>query len=299
MVLAAPQRYDACPFFNRTDAMLLFVDNLINVDFSYLHPERGMLGETWLASTALDGALDAQGMVCDFGDVKKRIRHFLDTSIDHCLLVPALSANLTLVEQGEDIELTWRYSNGRTLRCRSPKQAIILIDTTEITRDSVARWCVDQLKPQFAASIASLTLSFAEESIDGAFYHYSHGLKKHGGNCQRIAHGHRSRIGIWRNGARDHALEQDWANRWQDIYLGSDEDLVAEGELLKFKYRSQQGDFELDMPASQCYMLDTDTTVEWLATHIANTLAHECPGDTIKVQAFEGLHKGAIVESKV
>ncbi|UTA49229.1 6-carboxytetrahydropterin synthase [Simiduia sp. 21SJ11W-1] len=279
--------------------MLLFVDNLTNVDFSYLHPERGMLGETWLANTALDGALDAQGMVCDFGNVKKRLRHFLDTRIDHCLLVPAQSKHLELLENGDTIELVWRYGK-QALRCRSPRQAIVLIDAPEITAASVAQWCVMQLKPQFEASIAELRISFDEEPINSAFYHYSHGLKKHGGNCQRIAHGHRSRIHIWRNGVSDPALEKDWATRWQDIYLGTQEDLVAnENGLLKFAYRAQQGAFELDMPANHCYMLDTDTTVEWLATHIAHTLAAEAPGDTIRVQAFEGINKGAIVEACV
>lgn len=277
--------------------MLLFVDNLTNVDFSYLHPERGMLGETWLASTCLEGALDEQGMVCDFGDVKKRLRHFLDTAIDHCLLVPRHAECLTLLEDGDDIELRWRYGAGRELRCKSPKQAIILIDCDAINKDSVARWCVQQLKPHFANSIAKLSLSFEEESIDGAFYHYSHGLKKHGGNCQRIAHGHRSRIGIWRNNERDVSLEQAWAKRWEDIYLGSHEDCLGGEDTLRFAYRSQQGQFELDMPASQCYMLNSDTTVEWLASHIAQTLAAEFPGDAIRVKAYEGLHKGAIAEA--
>ena len=50
--------------------MRLFVDQLTNVDFSYLCPARGLLGETWLASIQLVGSLDEQGMVCDFGTVK-------------------------------------------------------------------------------------------------------------------------------------------------------------------------------------------------------------------------------------
>ena len=52
--------------------MHLFVDNLTNVDFSYLDADRGVVGETWLASIVLEGALDEQGMVCDFGIVKKK-----------------------------------------------------------------------------------------------------------------------------------------------------------------------------------------------------------------------------------
>ncbi|MDO6806920.1 6-carboxytetrahydropterin synthase, partial [Wenyingzhuangia sp. 1_MG-2023] len=68
------------------------------------------------------------------------------------------------------------------------------------------------------------------ERIDSAFYHYSHGLKKHNGNCQRIAHGHRSRIEIFCNGERSDELEQQWAQRWRDIYIGTSADLVANQE---------------------------------------------------------------------
>ena len=51
--------------------MHLFVEKLVNIDFSYLDVTRGLVGETWWASTSLEGALDQQGMVCDFGTVKK------------------------------------------------------------------------------------------------------------------------------------------------------------------------------------------------------------------------------------
>jgi 6-pyruvoyl-tetrahydropterin synthase len=173
--------------------MRLFVDNLTNVDFSYLHPQRGLLGETWLASTHLQGALDAQGMVCDFGVVKKTLRNWLDDELDHRLAVPALSPHLTLTEQGEQMVLQWRGASG-VIECESPRQAIALVNATEITPHSVSQWCIDQLKPLLPDTIDRLALDFAAETIDGASYHYSHGLKKNAGNCQRIAHGHRSRF---------------------------------------------------------------------------------------------------------
>ena len=72
--------------------MHLFVEKLVNIDFSYLDVTRGLVGETWWASTSLEGALDQQGMVCDFGTVKKVLREWLDREIDHCLLVPAQAA---------------------------------------------------------------------------------------------------------------------------------------------------------------------------------------------------------------
>ena len=83
--------------------MHLFVDNLTNVDFSYLDPKRGLVGETWLASIVLEGALDKQGMVCDFGIVKKTLRNWLDDTIDHSLVIAKQSSQLTLKQDDEVI----------------------------------------------------------------------------------------------------------------------------------------------------------------------------------------------------
>lgn len=278
--------------------MQLFVEQLTNVDFSYLDAKRGLVGETWWASAVLDGALDEQGMVCDFGIVKKTLRNWLDDELDHRLLVPVNSPALTLKHSGDIIELSWHGDNGDLMEMRAPRQAVALVDAEQITAKSVAHWCREQLRSHFPVNVEQLTLSFVAETIDGASYHYSHGLKKHNGNCQRIAHGHRSRIQIWLDDERSSALEQQWAERWADIYLGSKEDLISEqdGQLL-FRYSAQQGEFELSLPASRNYMMNTDTTVEFIARHLADTIKQQHPDSRVKVRAFEGVNKGAIADA--
>lgn len=288
--------------------MLLFVDNLTNVDFSYLDSDRGLLGETWLASTELDGALDDQGMVCDFGIVKRTLRDWLDATLDHCLLVPRHSKNLDILEEGDTIHIRWRFGDQQVLSCRSPAQAITLIDAEVITAETVANWSIQQLKSLLPDSVQKLDLQFAEEAMGtAAFYHYSHGLKKHDGNCQRISHGHRSRIEIWQDGLRAPQLEAVWSQRWCDIYLGSEEDLIKSptnadqgdsGDQYHFAYQSQQGAFELSLPKSCCELMTTDTTVEWIARFIAEQLKKQQSDDTsvIKVKAFEGIGKGAVYQ---
>jgi hypothetical protein len=81
-----------------------------------------------------------------------------------------------------------------------------------------------ELNTTIPGDIEKLHVSLNTELIGGAFYHYSHGLKKHNGNCQRIAHGHRSKIEIFVNGTRQPEMEKNWANQWQDIYIGTQED---------------------------------------------------------------------------
>ncbi|MFD1218467.1 6-carboxytetrahydropterin synthase [Microbulbifer celer] len=279
--------------------MHLFVDNLTNVDFSYLDHHRGVVGETWLANAALDGALDHQGMVVDFGIVKKTLRNWLDDELDHRLLVPTRSAHLSLQQEAGRLTLTWRLPAERKITVSGPEQAFALVEAESITAESVATWCVQQLAGVFPTSVDQLNLSFTCEEIPSPFYHYSHGLKKHDGNCQRIAHGHRSRIRIDRNGERSAELEHLWSQRWADIYLGTREDLQKEEDgQLHFAYRARQGDFALSIPSDRCELLHCDTTVEQLAQYIADTLAEQSPGDTLTVRAYEGIGKGAVAQSR-
>ena len=275
--------------------MHLFVEQLTNVDFSYLDLSRGIVGETWWASAILEGELDQQGMVCDFGTVKKVLRNWMDDEIDHRLLVPELAEGLTITQSADRIELRCDTARGPIIM-NAPREAVTLIDAKEITIQSVASWYIRQLESHFPNSIDQLSLDFTPEEINGAMYHYSHGLKKHDGNCQRIAHGHRSRIQIWLDGNRNQDEEAYWADLWKDIYIGSKEDLIDSPEdEYQFEYTAQQGEFYLSLSKQHCYLIDTDTTVELIANHLANKIKARHPNTQVTVRAFEGVNKGAMV----
>ncbi|TPE46571.1 hypothetical protein FJM67_15965 [Maribrevibacterium harenarium] len=286
--------------------MKLFVKNLTHVDLSYFCPERGVLGESWQTDVILTGKLNAEGMVCDFSIVKKQIKKWLDDHIDHTLVIPAEHPHVSIV-QLESARTQFVFDDGNPahrLECNAPTQAFCALPLTQISAAAAAHWVEQQILNLLPAELEAVAVRFTPEQTNAAQYQYSHGLKKHDGNCQRIVHGHRSVIEVYRNGTRDEALEQDWAQRWHDIYLGTDEDLLgiieeSSQRYHHFAYDGSQGFYELKIPSRQVYMLPCDTTVENLATYIANKLAHENQGDVIEVHAFEGIGKGAICSAQV
>jgi 6-pyruvoyl-tetrahydropterin synthase len=280
--------------------MRLFVNQLTVMDFSCLHPSRGLVGESWQVDIELQGGLDEQGMVLDFSDVKRRVKQLIDERFDHRLLIPADHTKLEV----EGDRISFIQDNGLRIRHQGPPEAVQFIPGKEITPASTARAIQLALEPELPDNVLSVQLTLSPETDEGAWYQYSHGLKLHCGNCQRIAHGHRSRIRIWRDGVRDEVLEQSWAGLLRDIYIGTESDLVAitswnDQSCFRFAYTAEQGDFELELAAERCYLINTESTVENIARHIREHLEAGYPGNRFRVQAFEGIGKGAISESSV
>lgn len=281
--------------------MILFVRDLTVIDFSYLCQQRGLLGESFIVDVELQGELDATSMVFDFGSVKKVIKKAIDQLIDHKLAYPTQAPCLNQrSEQHIDI-LQWQSARG-LIQIASPAEAHVAIDSLTINEQSVAAFLVEKIKPLLPSNVQKLTFSLRAEKSSSFYYHYSHGLKKHDGNCQRIAHGHRSTIEIFQNGMLSPRLNKYWTERWQDIYLATAEDQIAAencrylqanvGDLC-FQYQAPQGQFEMTIPAAHCEIVPCDTTVECLADYIAAQLQQLETG-SYKVVAYEGVGKGAI-----
>lgn len=273
----------------------LFVEHLTVIDCAFLDATRGLVGESWIVDVELEGQLDAQSMVLDFGDVKKRLKQTIDGSADHALLVPTRAGALLSQRIGDELLLEFIAADG-VYTHRSPAAAVCLVDTAAITADSVAAYLHPLLMAQMPANVEQLHLRLRTEAINGASYHYVHGLKKHAGLCQRIAHGHRSRIEVRVDGQRDAALEAQVAAHWRDAYLGTREDLLDNpgDDRLRFAYTAGEGPYELTLPATRVDLIDTDSTVEQLAALLAARLAPQRPGRLVEVRAYEGVRKGAI-----
>ena len=280
----------------------LFVEQLTVLDFSRLDRERGLVGESWIVDLELEGELDEQSMVLDFGLAKRLAREAAEDLADHKLLAPTRCGWVEISESAASGELHIE-APAAGLRLRSPGVAVCRLDAAEVTMPVLRRQLEAHLATVMPANVRRVRVGLREESTPGAYYHYSHGLKRHQGNCQRIAHGHRSRIEIYTGGRRNDHWERHWAERWRDIYLGSAEDLVAETRLgdrpaLRFAYLARQGEFELEIWRDRCEVVPADTTVERLAAYIATELGRMDPGTAFRVRAYEGVQKGAVAEHK-
>lgn len=285
--------------------MILFVRDLTVIDFSYLCQQRGLLGESYIVDVELHGELNATSMVFDFGHVKKVIKKAIDSLVDHKLAYPAGAGCLLQQQQGNTHILHWQSERG-LIQIASPAEAHVAIPGNAIDEQSVAGFLTEQITPLLPANVTALKFQLRTERSNSFYYHYSHGLKKHDGNCQRIAHGHRSTIEIYQNGMLSPRLNKYWTERWQDIYLGTSEDLVTPDKLQfikagaddhSFRYQAPQGWFEISLPQSHCEIVPCDTTVECLADYIADQLQQREPAD-YKVVAYEGVGKGAIAFSQ-
>lgn len=278
----------------------LFVDDLTVIDFSYLDPERGILGESWIVDLVLGGDLNNEGMVFDFGHVKKTVKAEIDRTLDHTFVVPRALPGLRVTPSTDRLDICLPPAPGRFgLDYSAPAAAVTLLDTGQVTPEAVRQAIEQRLRSVLPANVNQIQLTLRPEVIDGDWYHYSHGLKKHAGDCQRLIHGHRSRIQVFRDGQRWPEQEAEIARNWRDSYLVTAEDIVREHDwdgvhCYDIAYRANQGHFALTLPAHHCITFSTDTTVEL----IAQELAHQASGSAGKasgyVRAYEGVNKGAI-----
>ena len=125
--------------------------------------------------------------------------------------------------------------------------------------------------------------------------------QKHQGHCQRIAHGHRSRLEIEIDGQRQTQLETQWALLLKDSYIATNNHIIETFDHnhishTRLAYIAQQGGFSITLPTRQVFNIPTVSTVENIAAYLAEMIAKEHRGKVV-VRAFEGVEKGAIGEA--
>lgn len=281
--------------------MILFVNDLTVIDFSYLCNQRGPVGESWIVDVVLHGNLNEESMVLDFALVKKQIKRIIDDSIDHKLAIPTgLNGKYELND--ERVVVDYQFAEHH-LAMSAPKSSVCFITGEQVDVANTISFLKSVIMPAMPSNVKDIEFTLRPEHSRSFYYHYSHGLKKHDGNCQRIVHGHRSLIEVELDGIPMPRVQKEIADQWQDIYLGSQEDLI-EASMLQtvsalesdycFAYSASQGYFELAISKARCDILPCDSTVECIADYLANSIKSQYPDKRVKVKAYEGVGKGAI-----
>lgn len=287
--------------------MKLFVRDLTVIDASYLDTQRGFVGESYHVDIVLQGQLNEQSMLLDFSLAKKQIKKIIDGEVDHKLLVPHAADNCNVTFDEQRTQVDFKLADNSFIQLKCPNQAYCLLESETITLELLETYLEQVILLQLPENIVALEIKLRTEEIETPYYHYTHGLKKHDGNCQRIAHGHRSKIDIFIDDTYNKELVKDWAHRWQDIYLLSNEDIIEQSNLsfvvensandtLCTAYHAPQGYFELLLPAYRAEVLPKDTTVEELADYICTKIKARYSENKVTVYAYEGIGKGAIAE---
>ncbi len=268
----------------------IFYQGVTNLDYSLV--EGGEIrGNSLMVDVKIYGRKGGEGIVYDFSVVKKKIKEIIDRECDHRLIISdqeksfSLKNGIGLFDNGEII-----YSAPADAFCILKKGALI---------EDIKKYLEEKIKSELPENITLIELDLYKftEMEDGAIFFYTHGLKNHQGNCQRLLHGHRSTIKIWVDGIRATDVEQKVVQKWNiSTHFIFRENIKSSDDLnVDISYKASQGEFNLTIPRSSVYILDCETTAENLNLEFLKLALEFVPKyKKIKVMATEGIMKGAI-----
>jgi 6-pyruvoyl-tetrahydropterin synthase len=287
----------------QNEVVRLFVRELTVLDYAYWDAHSGPLGGSLDVDVTFVGLLDHEGVVFDFSLAKKAVKSVIDDLCDHRFVVPKNCLEMEPEGQGDEALFRAKYVNGE-LFYRCPKQGFCAIDTDKVTLGAIKRYLEAEVMKVMPQNVDAVEIELREELLEDApFYRYTHGLKQHYGNCQRLVHGHCNRVDVFVEGERSLALEKKVAERFSNVHLAFPENILSSGALVgqrqdhleevELSYRSSQGEFFLRMPGCDVYAMPLETTVENISRHIRDCVEDALKGERVEVFAYEGIRKGA------
>lgn len=281
----------------------LFLRDLTVLDFAFFDETQGLLGESYYVSAELEGSLDEQDFLLDFGPAKKALKEAVDTFADH---------KLVLAAEGKGVE---RSSSTLTLSTPTefysytcPKEAVVEIPGESITKDQLEAALANYALPRLPKNVSAVRFFLREDprfQVEPNF-RYTHGLRLHQGNCQRLFHGHRNPIEVWVKGERSKDWEAELASEWENAHFARESTVenrasvdLPLGERRKnlttsaiVSYQSPQGLFRAEIPASRIVLLPSEPSIEKIAEASLQWLLRRGLQDEFRVVAYEGLNKG-------
>lgn len=295
----------------------IFLHDVTKLDCALFDPSKGVYGQTYKVDVTVTGPLGPNGFVFDFSNLKKLVRVTLKASLDHTLIIPINSQSVQF--KGMDRGECWRMKSralGKTgheheWEYRSPSGSVFPSRCVALNRQALEQECARSLRHRLPQEILNVAVSLREEELEPteAAFRYTHGIAGHEGLCQRLFHGHRSRIQIFVGDERrpdlEHYVARDVLGSHVHIATPSQfkTGMIEPGTRGKSKdpvtlaYEGSRGSYEATLPGDRVFCVTGETSIECITQEIAGLVKREEPsGDRVKVICFEGADKGAIAE---
>lgn len=297
---------------NQGHTASIFLEDLDRIDVTIFTPEYGVKGASWHVDLTVCGRLDENGFVHDFSPLKNRVKEALKGSVDHALLVPADHPDVDVQIHGETIHVRmtdrsrdepfiWEYE--------APRAAVLLTPGLAVGLDQVTEAIEGRVREALPDGIERITIGLRNEEAHAseALFSYTHGITGHQGLCQRLLHGHRSKIKVEIDGERrpewEHRLVQDVlgpivhiAAPWQ-IESGQVEAKLRSRDVrpVTLAYKASLGEYRAVVPSDKLLLIEGETSIENLTGFLARHIRAETPtASTISVSCYEGIGKGSI-----
>lgn len=275
----------------------LFYKALTVLDAATLDPLQGLMGQSWYVDVALTGSTDDESVVADFSKIKNKIKKIIDDQIDHRLILEGALVNE--IEQNGRLDFSFGSNTSYRIQYQAPMEAYCLLPYG-YDEKSLETYMATVIKNEMPENIKQVEVTLRSENFPEMF-HYTHGLKQHYGNCQRLFHGHKNTIEIWKNGSRELQWEKELVQQVfrGNIHFAFAENMITKTDkpdgMLELEYTSSQGKYWSLIPANQVFIMPCETTVENIASFFAQWVKEKWgkPSDKVMVVAYEGIGKGA------
>ncbi len=125
-------------------------------------------GHNYRARVELEGELDENHYVFDFGRLKKIMRRLCD-ELDHKVLLPLENPEVHLTDEDDGVAVAYRQK-----RYLFPRQDVMLLPVPNTTAEMIARHLARRLREELAplnpANLTSLQVEVEESFGQSAYY---------------------------------------------------------------------------------------------------------------------------------
>ena len=292
----------------------LFYKNVTVLDYAYLDDHKGVVGDALKVHVEFIGKTDKEGVVYDFSYAKKKVKEIIDRDCDHRLVVPKGS----FTQNGDICALNYAYGlSEERVVYECPREGLCEIPFRQINKATIQSYLEEIILEEMPETVSAVRITLEDEILpEGkATFHYTHGLKEHYGNCQRLFHGHKNTVDVYVNNERRPEIEEYLATeifkgnihfcKWENVVnkegilsqigAGDVQGIYSQLPQVEIEYTSAQGRFYGVLPGRAVFFMDQESTVENLSMLFARLVKDMVEAeDVVRVHAYEGVAKGAI-----